>query len=148
MTTPFEAYQIAVKNGSPVSAELEECIFTASNWAYYYSLNIIHGRYLKAESIILTDPGWSYYYAKNVIKGPWQECEQIILNDVKYTFLYVTNILKRKWDDAHDILINSEYEVEYKKFIDKIEALSKITECRSKIKILKDEIKLLQKKTI
>lgn len=47
-------------------------------WAYYYSVNVIKGRWKEGEEVIKKDPEWAYWYSLNIIKSRWPEGEETI----------------------------------------------------------------------
>ncbi len=52
----------------------------APEWAYWYALHVVKGRWPEAESIISTDAEWAHWYAICNIKGPW-EVNGMVYND-------------------------------------------------------------------
>jgi len=91
--TPEQAY---IKCEGKINKKLEPIIIKSPAYAYYYSLNIIEGRWIEAEDIIATNSGYAYLYALNVIKGRWIEAENIISTDPYCTYLYALNVIKGK----------------------------------------------------
>jgi hypothetical protein len=67
--------------------------------AYYYSRDIIKGRWLEGEEAIKKNPGWAYYYSVNIIKGRWPEGEKIIKKDPEWAYEYSVNVIKGRWPD-------------------------------------------------
>ena len=58
------------------------------NYVYWYSINVIQGRFPEAESTIARDPKWAYWYARDVIKSRWPEAENTIAKDPYWSCVY------------------------------------------------------------
>jgi hypothetical protein len=52
-----------------------------TRFAFFYSKDIIRGRWPEAEPLILKNVYWSYWYAFYIIRGRWPEAEPIIMKD-------------------------------------------------------------------
>jgi hypothetical protein len=110
-----ELLQQAMARGTRLSAEEESIISKDSNSAYLYALNIIKGRFEKAELYIKKVPYDAYYYAADVIKGRFEKAEPFIMKYPDIAFLYARDIIKGRWPKAEpaimsDLDTRSEYE--------------------------------------
>ena len=110
--TPEEVYFKCHKQGTR-NPKLELIIRQDPKWSYYYTLDVIKGRWVEAEPIILQDPKWSYYYALDVIKGRWVEGEPIILQDPEWSYCYACDVIKGRWPEAEEVILGSEWESNY-----------------------------------
>lgn len=82
----------------------------APYWCYHYAINVIKGRWTKAEEYIKKDAEWAYYYAYDVIKVRWLEAEEYIKKDAKWAYYYALYIIKGRWPEAEEyIKKNSEW---------------------------------------
>jgi hypothetical protein len=70
--TPEQAYYKCLKNNKR-DEQLEKIIITDPYCAYYYSRDIIKGRWTEAEDIISTSPYYTYLYARDIIEGKLPE---------------------------------------------------------------------------
>jgi hypothetical protein len=55
---------------------------------YYYSWDIIKGRWPEAEKVIANDSNWAYYYAMYILKARWPEAECSISKNRTIAKLY------------------------------------------------------------
>jgi len=58
------------------------------NSLFFYSKDMICGRWLEAEPMIMTSPAYAYFYSRDVIKGRWPEAEPAIMRHYSYWQLY------------------------------------------------------------
>ena len=79
----------------------------ASEWAYWYALNVIEGRWLEAESVIMQDPKWAYQYAHYVIEGRWPEAESVIITSPWWAYLYARHVIKGRWPEVEAVIMTS-----------------------------------------
>ena len=77
--SPAEAYN-KCSNENRRIPELESIIATSATYSYWYSRNVIKGRFEEGEKSVATNSEYSYWYARNVIKGPFHLCHPIIFN--------------------------------------------------------------------
>ena len=68
-------------------------------YAYYYAVNIIDGRWPEAEEAIANEPDFAYFYATDVIEGRWPEGEPAIATDPRVAERYIKRFpeAKREW---------------------------------------------------
>jgi hypothetical protein len=87
-----------------LKAQYEFIIKKDPTYAFYYSRDIIKGRWIEAELYIKKDPGWAYNYAKYIIKGRWNEAEEYIKKDPHYAYNYANCIIKDEnfWDKQNE----------------------------------------------
>jgi len=72
---------------------------------FYYSKDIVCGRWPEAEPTIMTSPEYAYHYAFHVIKGRWPEAEPMIMADPVCACQYALNIIKGRWPQAEPTII-------------------------------------------
>lgn len=70
----------------------------------FYCMDVIKGRFPKAEKIILNDSQFSYYYCRFVLKSRWLKAEAIIANDKYYIFAYTRDLIKSRWIELEKII--------------------------------------------
>ena len=68
----------------------------APNWAFWYALHVIKGRWPEAEEVIMRDARSAQYYAEHVIGGRWPEAEVIIMTDVQSALWYKASLERIK----------------------------------------------------
>lgn len=61
-------YQFACQKGKRLDYEYEKMIKMVPEYACYYAMDIIRGRWKEAEEFIIKDPEWAYNYYKFVLK--------------------------------------------------------------------------------
>ena len=66
----------------------------AAYWLYWYTLEVIRGRWSEAEEYIMKDPKWAYYYANYIIKNRWPEAEKYIIEDLEWAYWYTRDVIK------------------------------------------------------
>jgi len=78
---------------------------------HHISTNIVR-REAKFEPFILESPKVSYFYSKQVLKGRWLEAEKTLLGkgqsgyvDPEYVYLYAKNVLKTRWKEGEKVLL-------------------------------------------
>ena len=58
------------------------------------------------EHIILTDIYCTYWYTIDVINGRWEEAEDFIMTDSMYSYLYAVNVIKdRLPNKMHNMML-------------------------------------------
>jgi hypothetical protein len=77
--------------------------------AYYYSRDVIKGRWPEGEEAIKKDPQWAYYYSRNVIKGRWKEGEEAIKKDPLWAYHYSLNVIKGRWPEGEEAIKQDKY---------------------------------------
>jgi len=60
---------------------------------FYYSRDIIGGRWTEAEPTIMTSTAYAYFYSRYVIKRRWPEAEPHIMTHPYYGRLYKRSLL-------------------------------------------------------
>jgi hypothetical protein len=70
--TPQEAY-FKCRDNNKIDKRLELIIIKSLQYAYFYSKEVIKGRWIEAEEFIKKDAYWAYYYVRDVIKGKLPE---------------------------------------------------------------------------
>jgi hypothetical protein len=110
--TPSKAYFKCLEDNKR-DEQAEKIIIKDPQYAHYYALNIIKGRWKQAEPIIIINSSWAYYYAKEIIKDRWIEAEETIKNS-QYAYAYAKDVIKGRWIEAENIIaINSHYAYYY-----------------------------------
>lgn len=54
-------------------------------------------------------PSWCYWYTWNVIKGRWEPGEKVILKSSAYSYMYALNIIKGRWEPGEPIIFKNDY---------------------------------------
>ena len=67
---------------------------------FYYTHEVIEGRWPEAEHIIAKDPSYAYSYALYVIKGPFKDAEPYIAEDPSMSVSYATNVLDGRFEES------------------------------------------------
>lgn len=75
--------------------------------AYWYSRDVIKGRWSEAEKYIITDTQWSYCYAWRVICGRWPEAEPYIMTDSSVAWRYTSDVIKGRWIEAEEYIMKN-----------------------------------------
>ena len=121
--TPNQAYEILKNNSYKDITEKQNCldiIKTNPQYACYYAINVIKGRWPEYEESIKNDPYYAYYayfYANEVIKGRWTESEESIKTSPQYAYLYARDVIKGRWTEGEESIKSSTALVKYCKFI-------------------------------
>jgi hypothetical protein len=89
--------------------EGEEAIKKDPKWAYLYSLYVIKGRWPDGEEAIKKDSGWAYLYSLNIVKGRWPEAEEAIKKDPYWAYNYSRNVVKGRWPDGEEAIKNCQF---------------------------------------
>jgi len=76
---------------------------------FYYSKDIVCGRWLEAEPTIMTSPACAYLYSLDIIKGRWLEAEPMIMSDPEYSYLYSVNVIRGRWLEAEPHIANNDF---------------------------------------
>ena len=118
--TPNQAYEILKNNSYKDITEKQNCldiIKTNPQYACYYAINVIKGRWPEYEESIKNDPYYAYYayfYANEVIKGRWIEGEESIKKDPQYACDYANYVIKGRWIEGEGSIKNyPEYACDY-----------------------------------
>jgi len=119
--TPEEAYYKAYNLGLRIP-ELESVISKDVCYSYFYTRDVIKGRWELAEPIISKNVQFGFFYARHIIKGRWELGEAAISKNAYYSYIYAIKVIKGRLPDfMHNqmILENNEYTKEYIEFISK-----------------------------
>ena len=72
--------------------DLLKYIIKSPTEAFYYSKDVIDGRWLEAEPYIMKSPGNAVWYARDIIRGRWEEAEPYIMTDPEWWDTYLGDI--------------------------------------------------------
>ena len=82
----------------------------ASEWAHWYALNVIEGRWPEAEPVIMKYPYQAYWYARDVIKGRWPDAESVIMTSPEWVYWYASHVIKGRWPEAESGIMKDPYQ--------------------------------------
>ena len=89
--------------------EAEPYIAQDSKLAYDYALYVLRHSWSEAEPAIVKDPYLAYCYARDVLRRPWPEAEQYIIQSPRYACFYAQDVLRRPWPEAEPAIAKDPY---------------------------------------
>lgn len=104
---PEMALAYAKKRGLRVP-EAEEAIMRSPRYSYYYTRDIIRGRWLEAEPVIKKSPFWAYRYSRDVIYRRWTEAEPYIMQEPLWAYWYAKDVIGGRWLEAESYIEQDE----------------------------------------
>lgn len=88
-----------VREKSVPNKKFEKILAQNSEMAYFYSLRILHGRFLRGEKIIAQDPHWAVKYARFILKNRFTIAEKIIATNLMCCYEYYKYVVKGRLPD-------------------------------------------------
>lgn len=110
---PILAYE-EILNGNK-DPELLDVLKKDPEYAFFYALNTIKGRWPEAEPFIMKDPYYAYCYAEDIIKGRWLEAEPTILSNEACIYYYAAYVIGHRWPEAEPIIMKDPFNWDYYK---------------------------------
>lgn len=94
---PKTAYEYCLKKGC-ADIDAEEIIIRENEYILKYALNVLKGRWRKAEIRMHSQRGWHGEYACQVMKARWPEAERMISCDWLMSRIYSKKFFNGRWE--------------------------------------------------
>jgi hypothetical protein len=70
-----------------------------------YAMSVIHGRWPEAEPYIMKEPTWAYWYTRLFMVGRWKDAEPYIMKDSETAYRYASIVINGRWKDAEPYIM-------------------------------------------